>query len=288
MLTVDVVCLLYHADNYIDNLILGLKSQQGVTYGRVVFAITEDGDTSAVKSKIIENGFTYFGVEKKDFSHSLTRERAIFDYCVSEVVIMLSQDVNLVNSNSFYELTKFVSDSVVYVYGKQICRKKSLEYYVRKKNYGVENEYLTSADVEKLQLKTFFASDAFAAYYRPAFVDLNGYDNKHMMMSEDMYYAKKIIDLGYTKGYIATAVVEHSHKFTLKQLYDRYYETGKWFAQHPEFNAYKTTDAGLKLAFSVLGQALKDFNIPVIFRWLPDMAARYLGLRKGKKFNKKL
>ena len=110
-------------------------------------------------------------------------------------------------------------------------------------------------------------------------------DNVPMMMSEDMYNAKKIIDAGYKKGYVATAVVEHSHKMKLKQLYERYYETGKWFKEHPEFDGYKTTDTGMKLAFSVLGQALKHFNIPVLFRWLPDMTARYLGMKKGKSLN---
>lgn len=283
MITVDVVCLLYHADDYIENLIKGFKKQEGVIFNNVIFAITECGDTRQVKNKITENGYAFFCVNKEDFSHSLTREKAICDYCTSDKVIMISQDVNLLNSNAFYELVKPLNEEVVFVYGKQICRKKTIEYYVRKKNYGECNRFVSIDDIDKLQLTTFFASDAFSAYHRPTFIKLNGYDNIHMMMSEDMYYAKKIIEAGYKKGYIATAIVEHSHKFTLKQLYNRYCETGKWFSQHPEFNNYKTTDAGLKLAVFVLVHALKDFNLPVIFRWLPDMVARYLGMKKGKK-----
>lgn len=283
MIPVDLVCPLYKADEVIDNLIDSIKVQKGVSLENVVFAITESGDTSPVKAKISASGFTYFSVAKDEFSHSLTRQKAVFDYCKSDVIIMMSQDVNLVNENSFYELAKNVNGEVVYAYGKQICRKKNIEYYIRKKNYGDENKIISAADIENLQLKTFFASDAFSAYYRPVFVELGGYDDVHMMMSEDMYYAKKIIDKGYKKAYISTAVVEHSHKLTLKQLYNRYYETGKWFAEHPEFDNYKTTDSGLKLAFYVLGQALKHFNIPVLIRWLPDMSARYLGMRKGKK-----
>ena len=129
----------------------------------------------------------------------------------------------------------------------------------------------------------FFASDAFSAYYRPVFLELCGYDDIHMMMNEDMYYAKKVIDRGFKKAYVATAVVEHSHKYTLKQLYRRYYATGKWFAEHPEFDGYKTTDSGMKLAKHVLGRALREFNIPVLLRFLPDMTSRYLGMKKGKR-----
>ena len=39
----------------------------------------------------------------------------------------------------------------------------------------------------------------------------------------------------------------------------------------------------MKLALYVLKEALKHFDIPVLFRWLPDMSARYLGMKKGRK-----
>ncbi len=45
--------------------------------------------------------------------------------------------------------------------------------------------------------------------------------------------------------------------------------------------------SGMKLAMYVLKQALKHFDIPVLFRWLPDMSARYLGIKKGKKVGSK-
>lgn len=283
MIKVDVVCPLNRADEYIDTFISNLKKQTGVEYGTVVFAVTENGDTSAVKEKITAAGYTYFPVPQEKFSHSLTREKAIFEYCTSDVVVMFSQDVKLVREDAILKLASALNEDVVYAYGKQICKKKTIEHYVRQKNYGKKSQTVSLEDVSAMQLKAFFASDAFSAYYRPTFIALNGYDNVYMMMNEDMYYAKKIIDAGYKKAYVSEAVVEHSHKLKLKQLYKRYYETGRWFALHPEFDNYKTTDTGLKLAFYVLGQALKHFNIPVLFRWLPDMAARYLGMKKGKK-----
>lgn len=283
MLKVDIVCPLNQADLYIDAFIINLQKQKNVEYGNVVFVITENGDTGSVKQKITDAGFQFFSVAKEEFSHSLTREKALFEFCTSEVVIMISQDVILFDDEAIYNLASCINKEVVYAYGKQICRKKTIEHYVRQKNYGKESFVVSSEDIPELQLKAFFASDAFSAYYRPTFVALNGYDHVHMMMSEDMYYAKKVIEAGLKKRYVAEAVVEHSHKYTLKKLYRRYYETGKWFAEHPEFDNYKTTDAGLKLAFYVLGQALKHFNIPVLFHWLPDMVARYLGLKRGKR-----
>ncbi len=283
MVKTDIVCPLYNADDYIDSLILGLQNQKDVEYGTVVFAVTEEGDTTLVRSKIEAAGYNWFSVEKKEFSHSLTREKAVFDYCSGDVVVMLSQDVKLKDNFSVSILASQISDEVVFAYGRQITEKKNIEHYVRKKNYCETSYIIEKKDIEKLQLKAFFASDAFSAYHRPTFIALNGYDNIPMMMNEDMYYSKKVIEAGLKKKYVAEAVVLHSHKLKLKQLYTRYYETGKWFAQHPEFNEYKTTDSGFKLAMYVLRQAFIHFNIPVLFRWLPDMVSRYLGMQKGKK-----
>jgi rhamnosyltransferase len=52
------------------------------------------------------------------------------------------------------------------------------------------------------------------------------------------------------------------------------------------FDEYKSTDSGLKLALYVLKEALKKFDIKVLLRWLPDMAARYIGMKAGKKCGK--
>ncbi len=280
---VDIVCPLFHADGYIENFIENLQNQNDIELCNVVFAITEDGDTSFVKAKIKAAGYTWFGVKKDEFSHSLTREKAIREFCSSDKVVMLSQDVVLNDKDAVARLVSALEGDVVFAFGRQVSKYNNIERYVRKSNYGEQSYVVSAADIEQLQFKAFFASDAFSAYHRPTFLELGGYDDIHMMMNEDVYYSRKVLDAGLKKAYVAEAVVEHSHKFTLKQLYARYYETGKWFAAHPEFNNYKATDAGFKLAFSVLGQAFAHFNIPVLFRWLPDMAARYLGMKKGKK-----
>ncbi|MBQ8428217.1 MAG: rhamnosyltransferase [Clostridia bacterium] len=280
---IDVVCPLFEAAEEIDGFLTRLQAQTGVEIQKKVFAVTKSADFERTVEKLQAAGCDYFLVEKEDFSHSLTRQKAIYEHCESDVVIMMSQDVVLENEDALLLLASAVSAEVPYAYGRQICKKKTIEFYVRNKNYGSESLIVSQADVEKMQLKAFFASDAFSAYHRPTFLSLGGYDDEHMMMSEDMYYAKKVIDAGLKKAYVAEAVVEHSHKLTLKQLYNRYYQTGIWFANHPQFDNYKTTDSGLKLATYVFKKALLHFNIPVLFRFIPDMLARYLGMKKGKK-----
>ncbi len=284
---IDVVCPLWRANDYIDDIIASLQAQEGVELVNVVFPVTQSGETQIVLEKITAAGFSYFLLPESEFSHSLTREKAIKEYCTSDIVIMMSQDVKLINADAIAKLAAAISGDVAYAYGKQICQKKTIEHYVRKGNYGDSSRIVGREDIAAMQLKAFFASDAFAAYHRPTFLALNGYDGVHMMMSEDMYYAKKVLEGGYKKAYVADAVVEHSHKLTLKQLYNRYYATGRWFAEHPEFQEYHATDSGFRLAIYVLKQALKSFNLPVLFCWLPNMAARYLGMKHGKRGKRK-
>ena len=286
MRTIDIVCPIYKNFDQLERLYSLLQKQVDVEIANYVFPLTISDDKEVdekIKTFLKEHNIIYFEVTKDEFSHSLTREKAIRDYCKSDVVVLCSQDVIFFEEHALSRISEAINDEVVYAYGKQICTKKTIERYIREKNYPKESQIISSDDIEKLQLMAFFASDAFSALNRKVFIKINGYQGYNVMMAEDMLYSKFVLDAGYKKAYVAEAEVEHSHKFTLKQLYNRYYETGKFHKEVNLFNQYKAEDSGLKLAMYVLGQALKHFNIPVLFRWLPDMSARYLGMRKGKK-----
>ena len=285
MRTVDIVCPIYKNLEQLERLYNGLQSQVDVEIVNYVFPLTVSDDKEMdekIKMFLKEHNIQYFEVTAEEFSHSLTRERAIRE-CKSDIVVLCSQDVIFFDEHALSGLAESINDEVVYAYGKQICTKKTIERYIREKNYPKESRIIGSEDIEEMQLMAFFASDAFSALNRKVFIKINGYQGYNVMMAEDMLYSKFILDAGYKKAYVAEAQVEHSHKYTLKQLYKRYYETGKFHKEVNLFNQYKAEDSGFKLAMYVLGQALKHFNIPVLFRWLPDMAARYLGMRKGKK-----
>ena len=250
----------------------------------MVFPLTLSGEDEdqQIMDFLEENNIQYFTETTETFSHSLTREKAI-KKCKSKLVILLSQDVILFDENALYNLASKIDDDYIYGFGRQICTNKSIEKYIRKKNYPEQNYTVSKEDIERMQLMAFFSSDAFSCINRDKFIELDGYQEYNIMFAEDMLYSKFLLDAGYKKVYAADAVVEHSHKYTLKQLYKRYYETGKFHAEIKVFDQYKSTDSGMKLALYVLKEALKHFDIPVLFRWLPDMSARYLGMRKGRK-----
>ena len=176
-----------------------------------------------------------------------------------------------------------MNGEAVACYSRQISKYNNIEKYTREKNYPKVSSVVCKDDIKKLGLRTFFFSDASSAVKTSVFRELHGYDNKDLPISEDMYLANKIIMAGYKIKYCADSVVYHSHKFMLKQLYYRYYLSGKFMAQNSYLDQYKTVRSGRKLARYVLRRALCQFNVLVLLRFMPDMIARWLGMRNGRK-----
>ena len=111
---------------------------------------------------------------------------------------------------------------------------------------------------------------------------MNGYDNKDLPISEDMYVAYKIIQNGYRIKYCAKSEVVHYHNFSLKEQYDRYRLTGKFFKQNSYLDNYGTNKSGGGLAKYILKRAIEEKNIKVLLNFIPNMAARFIGMKVGK------
>ena len=282
MMKIDILCPLYNASNDFKVLMQGINQQVNVEIDKIIFPVTKSDDNTLELAKNVDKAVVV-EIEKSKFSHSLTREKMVFEYATSDVVIFMTQDVYLSDVNALFILASSIKGNVVHSFARQLTKSKGIEKYTREYNYPEKSYIMSQNDIEKEQIKAFYSSDACAAYNRKVFVELGGFDGKIFQVSEDMYYCRKVILAGYSISYCAESVVTHSHKLKLKELYRRYYDIGKFFAQNPEFKQYKSADSGFKLALYILKKAICRFDIPVIFRWLPDMAARYLGKRKGEK-----
>ena len=282
MISINVFCPLYNAESYIPRLLEGLRKQKNICIKKIIFSVTESSDKTLEMVKA-EPDVSFFEISKAEFSHSLTRERGM-DRCTEDVVVFLSQDVILEDPLALYYLTKDIGkDGIVFSFARQTTMSEGIERYTREKNYPPESYIMSSKDIEKYQIKTFYSSDACAAYDRNVFMAVDGYDHLNLCTNEDMYYCHKVITAGYKTKYCADATVIHSHNMKIREVYARYYDTGIFFGQCPKLNEYKSIGSGMDLAKYVLKRALQEFNVPVLIRFVPDMLARYLGKRNGTK-----
>ena len=286
---VDIVIPVFNGYEELKTLVASFASQINIEIVNIIVPITIDenvDEANKTREYCISNNIKTFDIQKADFSHSLVREKAIKEFCQSKIVILLTQDVKLIEPSSMYNLVKDIaSDEVVYTFGRQLCPKRCIERYVRDFNYPKISYIAKQEKIDKYQIKAFFASDVFAGLNRNIFIKLNGYQGLALPTNEDMLYMHSLLTNGYHAKYCADAVVEHYHSFTPHKLYRRYYDTGRFFKIVPLFNKYKKNDSGWKLAKYILKEAFKHFDLLTIIRWLPNMAIRYVAMKRGYRHN---
>lgn len=278
-MTVDIICPLYKAEKYIANLNKSLLMQKDVKINKITYAITVTNDKTLDYLK--ENNCDYVLVDKKDFSHSLTRS-SIGLKSNADIICFVTQDVVIEDEYWLKKLVNpIINNEVAATYSRQITKFNNIEKYTRESNYGDKSYIKSKEDISKFKISTFFFSDASSAIKTSVYKELNAYDDKDLPTNEDMYFAYKLIMNDYKIKYCSDSIVYHSHNFTLKQLYTRYKLTGKFFKENSYLNVYKTNHTGLNLAKYILKRIIKEKRVDLLFRFPFDMGARYIGMKVG-------
>lgn len=281
---ISIICPLYNGKKYIRNLDKSLKMQKKVCLEAINYILTESEDDTEVILRELKAQYTK--VSKREFSHSLTREKAAVQ-CRGDIIVFITQDVVIRDEYWLYNLTRdIISNKCEASFSRQVSADSGIEKYIRAKNYPEQSRIVSRKDIEKLGLMTFFFSDAASAVRADVFKQLNGYDGRNLIISEDMYLAYKIIMGGYRIKYCADSVVIHSHNFTLKQLYRRYYDTGVFFRENSYLQEYSENTSAVELTRYILKESIKNKDYKVILNIIPNFAARFIGMKAGKMYKR--
>lgn len=175
-------------------------------------------------------------IDSEEFGHGKTRNYAASIAC-GEFLVFITQDALPYNKNWLKEMIKpfMLYKEVVGVFAKHIpydeCdifEKENLRRHFDKFGEGLilhkiedKNKYEAN---EKLRHLLCFYSDN-ASSMRKSIWEKIPYDN--VDFAEDQLWAKKIIELGYTKAYNSDAIVYHSHSYPFKELLQRSYDDFK-------------------------------------------------------------
>lgn len=279
-MNIDVICPLYKAEKYVENLHKSLLMQKNIELKNIRYIVTKSNDNTVKILKDMQA--MYREIEQKDFSHSLTREEEL-RRSDADIVVFITQDIIIKNDLWLYNLViPIINGECDASYSRQIAKDNSIEKYTRELNYPKESKIFTKKDVKELGIKAFFSSDASSAIRRDVFLKLNGYDNKKIPTSEDMYITYKLIMNGYKVKYCADSIIYHSHDYGVKENYKKYYDIGMFFKQNSYLNQYNVNKSGGNMAIYVLKRALQEKNIKVLMKFLPNMASRFIGMKMGK------
>lgn len=224
-------------------------------------------------------------IDRRDFDHGLTRDRALRG-ASGDVVCFMTQDA-VPADDRFVEnlIAPILGDpSVAISSGRQLPKPgaRRFEQLVRAFNYPGRPDVRSIEDVPRLGIKAYFASDVCAAYRRSAYLELGGFGKTDT--NEDMLMAAKAIHAGYKVAYAADAEVQHSHNLTARQQYERNHAVGRFLEQNADLLAGAAEiGEGSRLARQVSAQLLKEGNLPELCAFGVDCVARFLGNRSGRK-----
>lgn len=249
---------------------------------KVIIDTSSEDQTVAIARA---HGFEVMRIAKDEFNHGGTRQQAYDEIRKDlDIVLCLTQDVILYDKDSIRQLVDAFHDaSVGAAYGRQIPKKGAdiEERLQRSFNYPGKSRLKSLSDRDALGIKAPFLSDTFSAYRCTALDCVGGFPDD-VPANEDMYVGAKLLLQGYKIAYVAEAAVYHSHQYSCRAMFERYYQTGRFQRQQywivDTFG--KSEGAGMRLLLYQLRVIARECPsaLPVYFM---HMCIKYMAYRLG-------
>ncbi len=221
-------------------------------------------------------------IKPLEFNHGATRERGR-KLLGTEIVIMLTQDAYPVDAGMLGFLVQPLLAGVAAVsYARQLPHQGAglLEAFQREFNYPAVSQIRGLADSKTYDVYTFFCSNSCAAWSNAALDQVGGFPA--ILSNEDYVTVARLLSRGQRIAYVAEAQVYHSHTYSLRQEFQRYFDIGYVRAENRWIRELVGTDEsrGLNFTIALLGHTLprQPWLLPRIMALL---LAKWLGYRCG-------
>jgi rhamnosyltransferase len=199
---------------------------ESVAADRVLILDSSSTDETATLAKAA--GFRVHAIARSEFNHGETRQLAAELLPDAEILVFLTQDIELTESDAIRRLLEAFSEpSVAAAYGRQLPRRGAtpVEAHARFYNYPAESGVRSLASRKQLGFKAIFISNSFAAYRRVTLMAVGGFPHD-VIFGEDTITAARLLLAGWKIAYVAEAKVYHSHSYTWKQEFRRCFDIG--------------------------------------------------------------
>lgn len=261
---------------------------QTVRAGRylVIDSMSED-HTAALA---ITAGMEVYYIHPHDFSHGGTRQLAAQLCPDAELLVYLTQDALLKQEDSLQTLLQQLDEDerIGMAYGRHLPRPGAglLERHARDYTYPPKSSMRDRESFRSLGYRAAFASDVYAVYRAGALRSIGGFP-QDIIVSEDSYVAARLLLAGWKTVYSAESTVEHSHQYSLMQIFRRYFDIGVFHAsERPLMQAVGSPDKESGRYVRSLIRYLYCRN-----KWLLPFAAvqtlvKLIGFKLGKRYRK--
>jgi rhamnosyltransferase len=201
-------------------------AMQTLALKRVLIVDTCSTDGTADAARLA--GYDVVSVQRSEFNHGGTRQKAATLMADVDVLVYLTQDAILASPDSLANLVALFEDpSMGATYGRQLPRKGAgvLEAHARHFNYPAKSVVRDLQYRKEAGFKAIFASNSFAAYRAHALRDVGGFPTDVVVSEETVVFARLLLS-GWKTAYAGDATVFHSHNYGVFESMQRYFDIG--------------------------------------------------------------
>lgn len=248
------------------------------------FWIIDSSSKDNTKSLAESYGAKVLTIPQSDFNHGSTRNKFL-SLSENPIYLFLTDDAIPAKPQAFSEiLSCFEDEKVGMAYGRQIPHAGASIFasHARLFNYPEEGMKKTLQDAKFLGIKTCFCSNSFSAYRASALKEV-GLFPSNTILSEDTFVAAKMLLNHWAVYYQASAVVNHSHNYSIWEEFKRYFDIGvfygreKWIKE--SFGA--SGGEGMKFVRSELRYLLENKKANHLPEWFLRNAMKFLAYHLG-------
>ena len=221
--SVSVVIPVKNAAAFLPDLIPALFNQDDVRLEEVILVDSMSTDETRSIAAAYERVRV---VPIENFSHGRARNLGARE-AKGEVVVLMTQDALPEGSRWLASLLHpFADDRVAASYSRQVPRPDAnpMERYFLLTHFPPGEAVRREAGPdEPLSLEKVFFSNVSGAIRRELLLE-HPFDEE-LIMSEDQQLSRDLIRAGYAIVYVPSSVVIHSHNYTLKTCFKRYFDS---------------------------------------------------------------
>lgn len=226
----SIIVLMKNGARYLDELIARVADQ--VYHHEVELVVIDSGSTDGGVELLVRLCERY-GVELSlsvirpdEFGHGKTRNLAVRK-AKGEIIAILSQDALPVSETWLTDITRPLENpEVAGVFGRQIPRPgtKFCEAFFYEITYPTNPRRMGEDSMASFSNQSLFFSNVNSAIRRS--LALENQFREDLVMSEDQFWGRAVLEQGYTIVYEPDAAVLHSHNYSLRELFKRYFHSG--------------------------------------------------------------
>jgi len=277
---ISVIIPTLNAESCIGQLLLSLQNQSEPVEVVIIDSSSVDRTVKIAESCKVNKILT---IKREDFNHGATRNLGA-RIATGDIVVYLTQDALPLDKHCVENLVLPLNDLVIAAsYGRHLPRENAMptEKFARLFNYPEKSTVKGLEVLPEIGIKTFFFSNVCSAIRKKEFEEAGSFP-ENVTMFEDMVFAAKLLEKGYKIAYVAEAKVLHSHNYSLKEQFRRYFAAGISFRNNRWFLGYaKTGNEGMRFLQEEIRYLCRNRMFSWVAYALVEALFKYAGYTYG-------